>query len=89
MAINGIRFGQQGQLSKAISYLKLATKLNPRHVGAWANLVNVNKMMAKSSNSHEAEKYLKSAEKYSKKLDDLGFVHPKDVPQFTSAGRPK
>jgi len=57
-------------------------------VGAWANLVIANKMMAKQSNGPEAEKYLKMAAKFSKKLSELGFVHPKYIPQFTSARRP-
>jgi regulator of sirC expression with transglutaminase-like and TPR domain len=89
VATNGIRFGQQGQLAKAAAYLQLATQLNPKLVGAWANLVNVNRMIAKRSSGPEAKKYLEAAAKYSKKLNELGFVHPKDVPQFVSAGRPQ
>ncbi|MCG3204842.1 MAG: hypothetical protein KCHDKBKB_01559 [Elusimicrobia bacterium] len=87
VAVNGIWFGQRGQLSKAITYLEIATKLNPKLAGAWMNLANANRMMAKRSNGAEAEKYLAMAAECSKKLDELGFVHPKDVPQFNSARR--
>ncbi len=86
--INAITLGQQGNLSKSIDYLKVATKLNPRLVSAWANLANANKMMAKRSSGLEAERHLEMAKKYSTTLDELGFVHPRDVPQFTSTGRP-
>ena len=82
VAINAITFGHRGELPKAIAYLKLATRLNPRLVDAWANLANANKMMAKRSNGPEAEKYRESAAQCAKRLEDLGFVHPIDVPQF-------
>lgn len=49
VANNGIAFGQKGQLEKAITYLKLATRLNPRIIDGWANLVNAHKMLAKRS----------------------------------------
>jgi hypothetical protein len=66
----------------------LATRLNPKLVGAWANLVNANKMMAKRASGPEAKKCLETAAEYSKKLEELGFVYPKDVPQFASTGPP-
>lgn len=87
--INAIALGQRGELTKSISYLISATRLNPRLVSAWANLVNAYEIMAKRSSGSEAEKYRQLAEKYSMKLKELGFVHPKDVPQFTSKERSK
>ncbi len=85
-AINAIRFGQNGQMPRAITYLKLAAELNPRSIGAWANLTSVHRVMANRSNGTEAGKYLALAAKYSKKLDELGFVHPNDVPIAPSMG---
>jgi len=89
VATNGIYFGQQGQLAKSVAYLKLATRLNPKLAGAWANLANANRMMANRSGGPEGKRYMEAAAEYSKKLDELGFVHPKDVPQFSSSGRPQ
>jgi tetratricopeptide (TPR) repeat protein len=89
VATNAIVYGQRGDLTKAIDYLKAATELNPRLVDAWANLGNAYRMTARRLNSPDAEKYFELSAKCSKKLTELGFVHPNDVPQFTSAGRPQ
>ena len=89
VAVNGITFGQQGDTEKSIAYLRLATRLNPRNAAAWSNLIIAHKIAAKRSNGAEAKRNLDLAAKYSRKLDQLGFVHPKDVPQFTSTRRPQ
>jgi hypothetical protein len=85
--INGITFGRQGHSAKAAAYLELAARLNPRNAAAWSNLIIASKMMAKRPNGPDAKKYLELAAEGSKKLDELGFVHPRDIPQFTAAGR--
>lgn len=75
VATNAIAMGKRKQLSGAISYLKTATKLNPRLAGAWANLANAYKMKAKQTSGVEAEKYLSLAGECVKSQDELGFVH--------------
>lgn len=82
---NAVTWGQRGRLPKAIDYLNVATKLNPRLVSAWANLASAHKMMAKRASGPEAQKHLELAAKYAKKRDELGFVHPKDIPPFFAA----
>jgi regulator of sirC expression with transglutaminase-like and TPR domain len=87
-AINGISFAKRGEQAKTLAYLELATKLNPKNVAAWGNLVVAYKIMAKRSNETEAKKYLALAKEGIEKLDQLGFVDPKDIPQIASIRRP-
>lgn len=87
VAINGITHGRRGLTEKSIVYLTAATKLNPANAAVWNNLIIAHKMMAKRSSEPEAKRNLDLAAKYAKKLDQLGFVHPKDIPQFTSTRR--
>ncbi len=88
VAINGIQFGELGQLQKAVAYLELAIQFNPKLVGAWMNLANANKLMARRSSERDAKKYLEMADICSKKLAELGFVDPKDVPEVAAGLRP-
>jgi regulator of sirC expression with transglutaminase-like and TPR domain len=81
-----VRHAQSGNTDKAIAYLTVATKLNPRDVGAWANLVAINRMMAKRSSGAKAKKYFAMAVQCDKKLKELGFVAPWDVPLTPSMG---
>ncbi len=80
VSTNANRFGRKGQTHKAIMYYKLAIKLNPRCVEAWANLGTSYKMLAKQKKGREAKKHRKMSAKCAKRLDKLGFVHPYDVP---------
>lgn len=88
VAINGISFARQGNRAKAVAYLELATKLNPQNATAWGNLVFAYKMLAKHSDPQNAKKYVEMAVASSKKIDELGFVNPKNIPQNASTRRP-
>ncbi len=80
VSTNGIRFAQKGQTFKAITYFKVAIKLNPRCVEAWANLRSCYNRVAKNQKGREVKRYRKMAANCTKRLDKLGFVHPYDVP---------
>lgn len=88
VAINAITFAQRGDLMRAVRYLQRATRLNPRLVDAWANLENAYHTMAKRSSGSDKSTFLSKAATCARKLETLGFVDPKDVPPFSSEGRP-
>ena len=81
-----VKHARSENMDKAIAYLTVATKLNSRDVGAWANLVAINRIMAKRSSGSEAKKYFAMAVQCDKKLKELGFVAPWDVPLTPSMG---
>jgi len=88
IGLNGVTSAQRGQLTKAIAAPTCAAQLSPTFVNAWSNLAQAHKTMAKRSSGADAEKHRALAAHSSKKLKDLGFVHPKDVPPISYAGRP-
>ncbi|MFN0117842.1 MAG: transglutaminase family protein [Elusimicrobiota bacterium] len=78
-AINGISFARQKKRSTAVAYLELATKLNPKNVAAWRNLAYAYHILAKHSKDEDAKKYAERIKVITKKLNELGFVDPKDI----------
>lgn len=86
-AINGIAFGKRGELAKALIYLQSATQWNPRLVDGWANLAYAANTMAKHLKGTEAVRYQKMAALSKTKCDELGFVHPREVPRLASHRR--
>lgn len=86
-AINGVTFGRKNKTDQSILYLKLSTEFNPRNVSAWMNLNIAYKIKAKRANKSDLQEYLELAKKASIKMDELGFVNPKNIPQIASARR--
>lgn len=85
--INAITLGRRGRLLEAIEHFDRAVQYNPRLVTAWANLAAAHAMMAKRSSGSVAARHRHLALACRRRRDALGFVHPKDVPQFASRWR--
>jgi len=87
-AINGITFLRRREREKGISYLLLATELNPRNTAAWNNLTRACRRMAGRSTGRSAAHYLEMADAGREKLNELGYVDPKDLPPLIPNRRP-